>query len=112
MCGNKLINLNLTDQHLPFLHKTSSFITRNCPTGISHSYLHTTDQTTGKIDWIKLSFLPSQRWIEINYITNKSRIVCLKDGEPDYLDIGKALEPDFPAMEKLREKISLYVLLW
>jgi len=111
MCGNKLTNLRLNDRYLAMLDKKSNYIDRNCSSGISHSFNHIVDEMTGKVDWIKLSYEPGKRWIEINYVTHKSRIVCLKDGVPEYIDIDKRLEPDFPALTRLREKISIFVLI-
>lgn len=92
------------------LDKKSNYVDRNCPGGINHSFNQLTDEVTGKVDWLKLSYEPGKRWVEINYITNKSRIVCLKDGVSEYIEIGKQLEPDFPDLTKLKEKISIYVL--
>ena len=69
------------------------------------------DEATGKIDLLKLSLSPQySRFIEINYVLGKSRISCMKNSQPDYIEIEKILEPDFPDLTKLREKVSLYVI--
>lgn len=110
ICGTKLTNLRLNNRYLAMLDKKSNYVDRNCPTGVNHSFNHLVDENTGKVDWVKLSYEPGKRWIEINNVTNKSRIVCMKDGVSEYIDISKQLEPDFPDLVKLKEKVSIYVL--
>lgn len=111
ICGNKLTNLRLKNSYLATLEKQSNFIQRTCTKGHNHNFQHLTDEETGKVDWLKLSLNPQgARWVEINFITGKSRIVCLRDGQPDYIDIDKQLEPDFPELTKLKEKIGIYIL--
>jgi hypothetical protein len=69
------------------------------------------DEKTQQIDCIKISLNPQySRFVEINYALGTSRISCLKEGQPDYINIDKILEIDFPCLEKLRDKIKLLVL--
>jgi hypothetical protein len=111
ICGKKLTNLSLKETYLAMLDKKSDFTQRTCTKGLNHNFQLLTDKTTGKVDWIKLALTPQySRWVEINYITGKSRIACLKEGKPEYLDIDRQLEPDFPDLAKLKEKIGIYVI--
>lgn len=70
-----------------------------------------TDKATKKVDLLKLSLSPKySRFLEIDYVNQKCRIICTKDGEHEYIDIPKMVEPDFPDLVKLKEKISLYIV--
>jgi hypothetical protein len=112
ICGNKLSNLHHKQTYLVMLDKTSNFIQRTCTKGRNHSLQLITDGYTGKVDWLKLSPTPKySRWVEINYVTGKSRIAYLgKNGRSEYLDIDRQLVPDFPNLTKLKEKIGIYVI--
>ena len=111
ICGNKLTNLRLKNSYLASMDKRANYMQRTCTKGRNHSFQNITDEGTSQVDWVKFSLNPQgTRWVEINFVTGKSRIICLKDGQPDYLDIDKQLEPDFPDLTKLREKINIYVL--
>lgn len=111
ICGNKLSNLRLKNSYLASMDKVANYIQRTCTKGFNHSYQHLVDEQTSQVDWLKLSLNPQgARWVEINYVTNTSRIICLKGEEVDTIDIGKSLEPDFPDLTKLKEKIGVYVL--
>lgn len=111
ICGNKLTNLRLKNSYLAAMDKVANYMRRTCTKGFSHNYQHLVDEATSKVDWLKLSLNPrGGRWVEINYVTNASRIICVKGEEIDTIDIGKSLEPDFPDLTKLKEKISVYVL--
>jgi hypothetical protein len=36
--------------------------------------------------------------------------MCMKNSETSYIHIPKMIEPDFPSLEKLKERISMYVV--
>lgn len=60
---------------------------------------------------IKLSLNPKySRFLEMDFVNQKCRITCSKDGENEYIDIPKMIYPDFPDLTKLKEKVSLYVV--
>lgn len=111
ICGSKLRNNHLHNQFMPILGKTATFVERSCSLQHNHSIRFLVDAATGKIDFLRLPLNPQcSRFIEINYHLNKSRISCWKDNKPDYLEIDKTLEPDFPDLTKLRDKVETYVL--
>jgi len=111
ICGTKLRNNRLLGEFMHVLGKKSNFVERSCSTQFGHSLQFFVDEATGKIDLLKLSLSPQySRFIEINYVLGKSRISCMKNSQPDYIEIEKILEPDFPDLTKLREKVSLYVI--
>lgn len=110
ICGEKFRNLHFPNKHLPQFNKTANFTERTCA-GLNHVIVVYADNDTKKIDYIKLSLNPKySKYLEINFVQNKCRIHCMKEGESQYIDIPKMIEPDFPTLEKLKEKVSLYVV--
>ena len=110
VCGNRLRNIN-TDRYLQILDKETSFIERTCTQGQNHSLRFFVDGMTGKVDLLKVSLNPQYtRFIRINYIKQKCRISCLVRGVAEYIEINKLLEPDFPDLSKLKERVSLFVI--
>lgn len=64
-----------------------------------------------QIDFLKLSLNPKySRFLEIDYYNQKCRISCVRDGNIEYIDIESLIEPDFPDLVKLKEKVSVYVV--
>lgn len=110
ICKNKLRNVKLTAKHLHGVGKTANYIERTCAQGMNHSVQFFADETTKQIDLIKISLSPKySKYLEIDYVNQKCRIHCMKDGKAKYIDIEKMIEPDFPDLIKLKEKISLYI---
>jgi hypothetical protein len=111
VCGNKLRNLRMPEKFLHVLNKKSNFVERTCTRGHNHSLLFFVDEETKKVDFLKVSLSAQySRFVEINYILNKSRISCLKDNQPDYIEIDRVLDADFPDLAKLKEKVGIYVV--
>jgi hypothetical protein len=111
ICNKKLRNIRLVDHHMPTLGKTSNFVQRTCMLGQNHGLHFFVDEVTGKVDLLKVSLTHQyNRFVEINYILNKIRISCLKDGQPNYIEIAKILEPDFPDLTKLKERVGIYLV--
>lgn len=111
VCGNRLRNIRLPNRYFQMLDKKANFIERTCTLGHNHALQFFTDEGTGEVDLLKIS-LTSQgtRFVEINYVLGISRISCLKNGETYYLEIEKVLEPDFPNLTKLKEKVGIFVV--
>lgn len=60
---------------------------------------------------MKLSLNPKySRFLEIDWVNQKCKITCVQNGEYDHIDIPKMIEPDFPDLVKLKEKVNLYVV--
>jgi len=51
------------------------------------------------------------RYLEIDFLNRKCRITCMKNSVSEYINIPKLLEPDFPSLKKLKERITLYVVM-
>lgn len=105
ICGNKMSNLKGTaDYYAPYTKRT-------CNKGMNHILILTVNDWTKKVDHLKLSLNPKySRFLEIDYVNQKCRINCMKDGKPDYIEVEKMIEPDFPGLTKLKEKVGLYVV--
>lgn len=111
ICGNKLRTSHLPNKLLHPVGKTADYAERVCSQGYNHTVTLWSDKTTKQVDMIKISLNPKySRWLEIDYVNQKCRITCAKDGEYEYIDIPKMIEPDFPDLVKLKERVSLYVV--
>lgn len=69
------------------------------------------DQTR-KVDRIKVSLNPEYSiFFEVNYYYQKCIVSCFKNGKMEHnIEIPRIIEPDFPDLVKLKEKISIYVV--
>ena len=110
ICKNKLRTIKLPERLLYPVSKISSFLERTCGLGMNHSLQFFVDLETGKVDFLKLSLNPKySRFLEVDFVNQKCRIACYRNSEPQYVEIPKMVELDFPNLEKLKERISLYV---
>lgn len=110
ICANKLRNIKLPNKFLHSTNKTANYIARTCFNGMNHSLTFYVDEDAEQVDFLKLSLNPKySRFIEIDFVNQKCRINCLKDSKPQYIEIDKMLQPDFPLLTKLKEKVSLYI---
>jgi len=110
ICNGKLRTLRLIDKYHHVVNKTANYIERTCSQGMNHSLQLLTDETTGQVDFIKISLNHKySRFIEIDFINQKSRISCMKAGKAEYIDVDKIWEPDFPNLTKLKEKVALFI---
>ena len=110
ICGNKLRNVRLANKYINTINKTGTFFERTC-TGINHSLQFFTDESSKKIDMLRFSLDPKYtKYLEIDYVNKRCRIYCMKNGEVHYIHIPKMVEPDFPDLVRLKERISIYVV--
>ncbi len=111
ICANKMRTVNLDNKFLHSVKKQANYAERTCIKGLSHTLRIFADKDTGKIDFINLSLNPkNSRYLEIDFVNLRCRISCMKDGKPDYIEIPKMIFPDFPTLEKLRERVNMYVV--
>lgn len=111
ICSSKLKSVAKKKRKtLHWINKTGTYTEKTCVSGHNHSLLLFCDKATGKIDLIKFSLEADySKFIEIDFINQKCRIHCLKAGQPNYIDVPGIIEPDFPLLEKLKQKVSLFV---
>jgi len=111
ICNNKLRTSHLTSKLLHPIGKTADYAERVCSQGYNHIVTIWTDKATKQVDLIKISLNPRySRFLEIDYVNQRCRITCAKEGEYNYIEIPKMLIPDFPDLVKLKEIVSLYIL--
>lgn len=111
ICGNKLRTVWLVNRHLHSVGKTANYAERTCSTGMNHSLQLFTDTVTKKVDLLKLSLNSKySRYLEIDFVNQRCRISCFKEGKPESIEIEKMIEPDFPLLVKLKEKVSMYIV--
>jgi uncharacterized protein YbaR (Trm112 family) len=111
ICGNKLRTIRKSRKLLPMVNKTANYAERTCTLGMNHTLQIFSDEDTTQVDLLKLSLAPDySRFVMIDFINQKCKILCFKEGVSEYIDIPKMVEPDFPELEKLKEKISMFVV--
>jgi hypothetical protein len=110
ICNNKLKNKKLKNQNLYLINNCSDYIERTCSDGFNHTLQFFTEQKTKKVHLLKTSLNHNySKFIEIDYLNNKSRISCFKMGKPEYIEIDKVIDTDFPKLDNLKNKINTYV---
>jgi hypothetical protein len=110
ICGTKMRTIHHKNKHLYPIEQTADYEERLC-TGPSHVIAIWFNKGTKKVDFMKLSLNPKySRFLEIDWVHEKCRITCVRDGEYEYIEIPKMIEPDFPDLTKLKEKVNLYVV--
>lgn len=78
---------------------------------MNHTLTIITNEALKRVESLKLSLNPKySRFLEIDFIAQRCRINCMKEGKSEYIDIPKMIEPDFPDLVKLKERVSLYVV--
>jgi hypothetical protein len=111
ICGNKMRTSHLDNKLLHPVGKTANYAERVCSKGYNHVISLWADKETKQVDLIKISLNPKySRFLEIDYVNQKCRITCAKDGEYEYIEIPKMIEPDFPDLVKLKERVNLYIV--
>jgi hypothetical protein len=112
ICGNKLRNMKKNGP-LHAIGKTGNYIERVCSKGPNHRGLQFfVDENTHQVDLLKLPLNAKySRYLEIDFYNQRCRISCLKDNKNDQIIIERLIEPDFPDLCKLKETISLFIVL-
>ena len=112
ICGNKLRTSHLTNKLLHPIGKTADYAERVCSEGYNHIISLWTDKTTKTVDLLKVSLSAKySRFLEIDFINKKCRIICAKGGKHQYIDIPRLLVPDFPSLTELKKVVSLFITL-
>lgn len=110
ICENRLRTVSINNKFLHPINKTATYAERTC-NGLNHVLQFFADEATHKIDFIKISLNPKYtKYLEIDFINTKCRISCMKKGKAEYIEIPKMIEPDFPHLVKLKERVALYVV--
>lgn len=109
ICSNKLRSKHDLSIKLGGKHFTAS--ERTCTLGMNHT-LQVTAVPDGQVLRLKVSLNEIYtKFVEIDFISNKSQILCFKNSKLFAIPIDKLLIADFPSLEKLRRKVDLYIAL-
>ena len=111
VCGDKLRNSKIAGS-LFFIVGTHDNYTERLCNGTNHTLQIFVNERTNFIVLVRVS-LDSKysRFISLDYLNQKSTIICYKNSVPEAINIAKLLIPDFPDLRKLKEKVGLYVVL-
>ncbi len=110
ICGDLMTGIRRYNKFLLFVGKSSSYSERTC-NGTNHSLQIYVDESTNEVDLLKISLVPDySRFIFLDFYNKKSRIVLLVNSKCNMnIQVPKLIEPDFPELKKLKEKVSLFI---
>ena len=110
ICGTRMRTVHHKNKHLHPINQTADYAERIC-SGHSHVISFWANKTTKRIDFMKMSLNSKySRFLEIDWVNQKCKIACVSEGEYTYIDIPKMIEPDFPDLVKLKERVNLYIV--
>jgi len=108
ICGDKLRSIKRKNKIFD-LNQEAYYVERLCVKNISHFLQFFTDEGTGKVDLINISLTPNRsKFIRINFYTNISKVLSNFPLLNEVI-IPKIIEPDFPDLIILKDKIKLYI---
>lgn len=111
ICGDLMRGIKQTNKIIHFVEKISNYSERTC-NGLNHCLQIVVDEKTNQVDLLKISLNPTyDRFIFIDFYNQKCKVVCLKDNkEVSSIAVPKMIEPDFPDLSKLKEKVSMFIV--
>lgn len=110
ICSTRMRTVHHANKLLHPIGQTADYAERIC-SGHNHVIAIWTNKTTKKVDFMKLSLNSKySRFLEIDWVNQKCKITCASGGEYEHIDIPKMIEPDFPDLVKLKERVNLYVV--
>lgn len=106
ICKSKLKNKNLLNHNLYLTNSIGNYIQRTC-SGMNHMLQFFIEIKTKKVVGLKTSLVHDySKFIEINFIDNKSKITCFKMGIPNNIYLPNIPRLDFPEFKELNDKIN------
>jgi hypothetical protein len=111
ICGDSLRCKKYKNHTIPFIHKTADYKEKTC-TGTNHCIQILVDDSSKMVDLLKISLNPEyNRFVFLDYVNNKCKVVCLKNNViVSEIDVPKMIEPDFPNLIRLKEKVSVFII--
>lgn len=108
ICNTKLTSLR-APRYIGSINKWGKYVERLC-TGANHFFQIFVEDN--KVDYLKVSLVPDYSvFFTADYYNQKCIVSCLKNGISEHdIKIPRLIEPDFPDLVKLKEKISIYVV--
>lgn len=110
ICNTKLRNHNENQKIIHKINKKSDYVERICATAY-HSFVMWVDKKTKQVDLLKMSLNSDySRFIWVDFYNKKSTIICLKQNDEETIEIPKIIEPDFPDLKDLKERVGMYIV--
>ncbi len=110
ICFSKLDSIKRIHTHITYINNTANYYKKDCKYGY-HIFQSFLNIETNQLDYIYLSIPPYfTTFMYMDLLNNKSKIMCFKCGIPQEIHVPGIIQPDFPSLIKLREKVSKYVL--
>lgn len=111
ICNNYLKNIKKDNHYLYNINHTDNYISHTCSLGMNHFLQFFTQKESKNVHFLKVSLTPNySRFVEIDFFNNKSKISYFKpDKGTEYIELKKAIEPDFPKLILLKEKVDTLV---
>ena len=107
ICGNSL-RKHASSKFLFPINKFSHFIEKICSNQPNHLIQFFIDSTTNNVDFVKMSLNHLfTKYIEIDFVNQKSTISIYKQSVPKHFYLNKIIEPDFPKLTLLKEKVDI-----
>lgn len=109
ICGNKLRNSRRYKFSIDKF-KFIDYFERSC-TKYNHVLRMFSDEDTNQVDLIRITLSPSySKLIEIDFLNQSTKISILKMSKIEYsVNLPRLIEPDFPNLTKLQDKIQFYM---
>ena len=108
ICGDKLRSIKRKNKIFD-LNQNAYYVERLCIQHINHFIQFFVDEESNKVDLINISLSSNRsRFVRINFYKNISKV---QSNFPllNEVVIPKIIEPDFPDLIMLKDKIKLYV---
>jgi hypothetical protein len=108
ICGNKTRNIHASNKLLHRVNKTADYTDRVCSHGRNHIVSMWVDRQTKQIDLLRFSLdAKFSNLVEIDFVNNRSFLICMRNGLRQIIDIPRLLVPDFPDLTQLKSQIGL-----
>jgi hypothetical protein len=110
ICNNKLRSVLRYNQALYYVETLATYVERTCTLGMNQSLQFYTHVETDDVHLMKVSLTPNfSKILEVDLFNGKSRIICLKENKPQYIDLPQMIELDFPDLKNTKSKVNIYV---
>jgi len=98
----------ICENKLRIIKKSTKLIEKTCTKGMNHSLQFLVSNNI--VQQLKVSLdAKYSKFIEINFAKNNGRIILLLKNKQTDIQIDKLLEPDFPSLKELKERVELYI---
>lgn len=110
ICSNKLKTITKKNTYLHYINSQGNYYIRICSSGINHFLKLITDIQTKKVVLVNFSVDKTySKFVSLDFFNKKSWITCFKNNIPNIIKMDRLLEPDFPQLNNISQKVKLLV---